>query len=91
MSTHCIHYGEHVEHVETPDIPHHLEVGGYPELVAEHCKLEERVAKLEERLAKLEAAHESSIDVPPWMLDNDTVVTMLCALEEEIHDATNPI
>jgi hypothetical protein len=47
MSTHCIHYGEHVEHVETPDLPHHIAVGGYPELAQQHCKLEERVAQLE--------------------------------------------
>lgn len=46
MSTHCIHYGEHVEHVETPDLPHHIAVGGYPELAQQHCKLEERVAQL---------------------------------------------
>jgi hypothetical protein len=62
MSTHCIHYGEHVEHVEAPDIPHHLEVGGYPELLAEHCELVDRVAALEARIAQLEAGAVRVID-----------------------------
>lgn len=60
MSTHCIHYGEHVEHVETPDIPHHLEVGGYPSLVAEVCELVDRVAQIEQRIAKLEERHDAA-------------------------------
>lgn len=62
MSTHCIHYGEHVEHVETPDIPHHLEVGGYPVLLADHCELADRVAALEARIAQLEAGAVRVID-----------------------------
>ena len=62
MSTHCIHYGEHVEHVETPDIPHHLEVGGYPALVADVCELKCKVAALEARIAQLEAGAVRVID-----------------------------
>lgn len=54
MSAHDIHYAEHVEHVETPDLPHHIAVGGYPELAQQHCKLEERVAKQEARIDELE-------------------------------------
>lgn len=67
MSAHDIHYGEHVEHVETPDLPHHIAVGGYPELAQEHCKLVDRVARLEARLAQLEEAHAPGVIVgkPP--------------------------
>jgi len=60
--TKAIYYAEHVEIVEEPVLPARLLVGGYPELLADHCELSDRVAALEARIAQLEAGAVRVID-----------------------------
>lgn len=67
MEDRAVYYANGMIEVEDIQTPHHLRVGGYPELLAEHCELVDRVAKLEARLAKLEEAHAPGVIVgkPP--------------------------
>jgi len=62
MSEQAVFYANGLVELLDAPTPHHIAVGGYPELVAEHCELVDRVAKLEARIAQLEAGAVRVID-----------------------------
>lgn len=55
-----VYYANGLVELQDAAAPHHLRIGGYPELLAEHCELVDRVAQLEQRIAKLEERHDAS-------------------------------
>jgi hypothetical protein len=61
MEQRAVYYANGLVELQDAPAPHHLRVGGYPELLAEHCELVDRVAQLEARLAQLEEAHAPGI------------------------------
>lgn len=62
MEERAVYYANGMVELQDAPTPHHLRVGGYPELLAEHCELVDRVAALEARIAQLEAGAVRVID-----------------------------
>lgn len=54
MEQRPVYYANGLVELQDAPAPHHLRVGGYPELVADHCELVDRVAKLETRIDEIE-------------------------------------